>query len=232
MKRKIKVIFIVLMSVFCILLSTSCSNKTPVEINYQEPTQEISDKIYNAVKKDGSLIYAEIIAKDLTPWEVSEVTYLDVVAEFNDNYLVHFACDNHVYDGFSFAKLGEYCVRFNASGYGIYSLENDKLISCKQAYNEGLITDEVLDELYSCYKKEESKEKQDLLPGIKICEYIPGDITLNGEIDETDLSVLEASLKHDDKYFIFAREVGDMNGDGVTDSKDVEILSKKVKKNK
>ena len=60
MKRNITITFLVLMSVFCILFVTSCSDKTPIEINYQEPSKEISDKIYNAVKVDGARVFSEM----------------------------------------------------------------------------------------------------------------------------------------------------------------------------
>ena len=234
MKKIISLISVCVILVVFIILGIFIFNSKPV-VNYDEPTEDIYNKIHSAVKKDGALVYAEInsaFGTNITPWEVSEVTYLDVIANFDGNYLIHYACDDRFMDTFHFVKLGKYCVRFDAEGFGIYSLKNDKLISCKQAYNEGLITNKVLGELYSLQKKEESKENQDSLPSIRMYKYKRGDINLNGKIDKSDLSSLKMAIEQDENFYPFAREVGDMNGDGVADSKDIEIMSKKVKKNK
>ena len=229
MKRNITITFLVLMSVFCILFVTSCSDKTPIEINYQEPSKEISDKIYNAVKVDGARVFSEmysVFGNEEKVEDIKEISNLKAFAEIDGNYLVYYIFDNHVLDIVLNVKLGDYALSFcNGCGNGIYSAKEDKLFSYKEAYEKQIITDKVLAKLYT-------DSKMDTLASIRMYELILGDINLNGKIDESDLSSLEMAIEQDENFYPFAREVGDMNGDGVADSKDIEILSKKVKKNK
>ena len=222
MKKIIALICACFMFMSCVFASV------PI-VNYDEPTGETYDRIYELVKKDGPTlaydIYRFFEEKQVKP-EAKVVDVMKPFANFDGNYLISFVCDGSAVCTNVFVKLGDYAVRFAGNGHAVYSKKDDQLITYKEAYNEGIITDEILEELFSC-QSEENK-----YPGFVVYKQKPGDLRCDGEITASDLSSLKCAMEYYyEDYFTYYLEAGDMNGDGVTDVIDVIILSQLVMKN-
>ena len=203
-----------------------------VNVNFTKPADDIISKIENAVSRDGY----EIFCKDAENYFKSDFMAVpektgdtkitvEASANINGNYLITYLCDGvGAWDGFFKQKLGNYAVRLYMNGNAVYLTDEDKIISYKEAYNTGVITDKDLDYLYSQAKK----NKADNLPFF-IEKHKSGDVDLSGEVDYTDFYYLMQTILNKCDTFPSVSEFSDIDSNGTIDIFDLMKLKELMK---
>lgn len=201
------------------------------EFSFDKPSEEIKQKIEEAVLADGYELFCDFMAEEINTGSMEKPQKTkhnrlgaSIGGCVNNNYLVSYTCDGvGAFLSGTFKKFGKYVFSFGVNGHAVYVTDEDRLISYKEAYVRGLITDKDIDEMYSCQEKLLSEGRTSNLPFTLIL-HTPGDIDLDGEINIYDIIDLRASIVKGGYCYFSEAKLGDCNEDGVTDIMDVVLM--------
>lgn len=207
MKKIISLVLSGIMLTCCVLA---------VDISYNKPNDEINDKIIEALIENKTVLFNEIYYSNSTEYIVKEVTYIDYIANINENYLIMYTCDNISIKGWKWVRIGDYAIRFYGVGYAVYSSEKNELMSIEEAYNKGILTNEILGEFSEFYLTSQNEYFKMFYP--------IGDLNKDAKIDIVDVVIMRKNIVNNNVLYDFEELSSDLNNDGVSDISDVVIM--------
>lgn len=193
----------ILITVITIAIILNCfAFASNYNFEYKEFSEETSTKIASAVKANSS---------NLPTRYCEDLTYYNI-AQFDDNYIVMYACDHVVIDTNYREIFGDYIIYLNGCGFACYSANKEKAISLNEAYETGAITE---NELALAIKYYNEADIVGMTLGTRI-----GDMNYDNEIDIIDLVNLRNSVINEAENY---PEL-DVNKDGLIDIVDVVAM--------
>ena len=172
MKKAILIILSIIL-IIATLFTVIILNLPKTELSFDQPTQELKNKIETAVADNGLDVHYKLYKDYIDsnsidkPEKIGEPNVkMYSFTKLNGNYLFSYRCYNTgTYFSTLDVNLGKYTLRFSiGSGQAFYVSSENKLITYKEAYDKGLLTNADLKAMFSYQEECEENNKDSELP--------------------------------------------------------------------
>ena len=205
--------------IFAISMLSCIAFATTSNVSFNEPSEETLAKIEDAIIADGMITFykCHYSNPNYIHSPAKEVNWVNVIADVNGNYVISYESDKNAIDGCTDIVLGDYMIDYYTYCYAVYSSELDKLLSYPEAYEAGILNNDVFYEIWKHYEKPDQ-------PMISNITRI-GDITRDGVIDIVDVAKCRNSIVNT-PVSVYSHEflLSDTNYDKSVDIIDVVIM--------